>query len=194
MKEKKTTEQLDKSLDDFHKLFASKNFKFILFYGTLLGIYRDKCLINGDDDVDILVDKGSFDKVFDFVQSKGFSIISQCNPKKLPDRFISIQMPYFIQLKIDGNLIDIYSYKTTQDDRMFIQKDKSFYPCSLIFPTKTVIYNTNIYNIPQNTPQLLEYHYGEKWSQKIPKSQYKTIVVNGKHTLKLKMKKRKMKK
>ena len=114
----------------------------------------------------------------------GYSFLDGEIQKKIRSRFITIvEMPAFIQLKINRNLIDIYFYEKIQNNQIFIQKDKSFYPCSLILPTKTIIYNANIYNIPQNTAHVLEYQYGKKWVQKIPKSQYTTILVNGKPTV-----------
>lgn len=65
------------NLKDFVQILEDFNVEYYLFYGTLLGIYRDKRLIEYDHDVDIAIkasEKNFLFEIFHNFETHGFEI------------------------------------------------------------------------------------------------------------------------
>ena len=74
------------------KLF--KNINFFIFYGTLLGMERNNTIIEGDDDIDILIDINDKNQVISLIKSNDDLEINENNSNR-----------YFLQLNKKTNNI-----------------------------------------------------------------------------------------
>jgi hypothetical protein len=141
-----------------------------VFFGTLLGITREKDLIEGDDDIDILAPIEHRKLIIQKINNiDGFKINfdKDCN-----------KSDYFLQIESSVNnrnsLIDFYFYENNPDvdfivDRWnFLGKHKNpefalHIPKKFIFPiVREKIFGTQI-KLPACRELLCEWLYGETW-------------------------------
>ena len=164
----------------------SKYMPFI-FYGSLLGICRDENIINGDDDIDFLV---NFDFKNEILSEIIFSNKFIIDYSKSNNFFTSI---YLYKKKIRIN-IDLYFYTDNLNDWYIIDrhnffgeindKKKNFYiPKKLIFPLK----KNKIFNyifLPNSAEKLCEFLYGSDWKIPLKKNvMYKMTMSNNRPIL-----------
>ena len=158
-----------------------------VFYGTLLGLVRQGQPIEGDDDVDVLVNKKHFNEVKSIVERLNFKI----HDKKFPNT-----TKHFLQAlgKIEETnvVIDFYFYDAESDPEFILEywnqngtvdkKDSILkIPKALIFPLTKKFYDDLEIYIPQHSEVICEYLYGSKW--RIPMSQrveYAAVCQGGK--------------
>ena len=90
--------------------------EWFLFFGSLLGITRDKKLIQDDDDIDIYVDRKNYKLIREILSDNGFEIDYNNSPN---------HTEYFIQVKGVFNdkyiCIDFYFYSNNIDS-LFIEE------------------------------------------------------------------------
>jgi phosphorylcholine metabolism protein LicD len=136
------------------------NLKFILFYGSLLGYYRDGNFIEGDDDVDFMVDRNDWDNLNRF--------LDELKNDKISIRYRTtdfIQIFYERLGPFDINVYDLYN------DSILLKHDGNLlYKQSDIFPIKQVVYKDYAIWIPNNIENILELTYGKNW--KTPQKKY----------------------
>lgn len=73
--ESQTTSVLNGTLETILKLLNIHNIQnWFIGYGTLLGIIRNNSCIDGDDDVDIVIDCLNYDKLKEIMIDNGFTI------------------------------------------------------------------------------------------------------------------------
>ena len=133
MFKKRIKEQNLKNLISISKML--KTIQHFVFYGTLLGLTRENDIIDGDDDVDFLVDIKDKKKLIKIMtKSKSFQLNKKNSNK------------YFIQYSLKRNnletFIDFYFYQNKFSKNYIILGITSFqiYPTQImhcIFPNKT---------------------------------------------------------
>lgn len=185
MKTKLTLSELNHSLSVAHKMLDGKC-EWFPFFGTLLGIVRDGCLIDGDDDVDIYVHHKNYDLVKSILHDSGFEIDCTQSPN---------DTPYFLQIigAHDGvNIrIDFYFY-TDSEDGNFIHEafsynrlDTSFQriiriPKPLMFPLTQLEYMGLPILTPKYSDIICDFLYGVDWREPKEKNvDYKMSMVSG---------------
>ena len=154
------------------KILQNNNLNFILFYGSLLGVLREDNFIDGDDDVDILLDRKDADKLLSIVSSHdnisyryGVSHNEQYNLFQLylnnnthSEDVLSLFGPidiYYIDIDKQNNIISL-----PWEDEIYCYND--------IYPLKPInIYGYDVF-IPNKALQIIERGYGKDWM--IPKS------------------------
>ena len=165
--------------------YASKlleKYKPFVFYGTLLGITREKSLIKNDDDVDILVDIKHKKKVITKLSKiRDFKINRKINNR------------YFVQFINNKNniktFIDFYFYINNKSKKYIIEKhnwlstinskDHEIHiPKKLIFPLKKIKGFQNIF-FPNRCQDLCNFLYGNSWRSPLKKNTgYRMEIIN----------------
>ena len=134
----------------------------ILFYGSLLGYYRDSNFINLDDDIDMILSRDHFD-------------ILKINIKKnihlYPTIRIGIEKDDILQL-YDGENgpFDLYPFDEYGDDILIKWDGNLLFEKKHIFPLQRVSFHDTTICIPHDTEVLLLQIYGSNW--KIPQLKY----------------------
>ena len=161
------------------------NDEYFVFYGTLLGLVREKDIIENDDDIDILVDIKDRDTVISKIQKSKLEI-DYSNPYN--------NTPFFLQVSNESenvkSYIDIYFYENYESLEYIIDRanfhqrwndpSQSLHiPKQLIFPKKTdAFFNTKI-SFPAETIKICEFLYGSSWKKKLSKKHdYKILISN----------------
>ena len=160
---KKSSEELKELYINVLSIFETLNINFILFYGSLLGYYRDSNFIEGDDDVDVLVSEEDFNEIF-----SNLKLIRMKNPL-ITFRYIGYKdKPGFYEKNFvqvyykDIGPFDICAY-TLEKNHILTAFDNLRYHIKDIFPLKQVYFKDYKINIPFNTEEILRLTYGENW-------------------------------
>tara|TARA_Y100001970_G_C14231111_1_gene858700 strand:+ start:1961 stop:2722 length:762 start_codon:yes stop_codon:yes gene_type:complete len=157
--------------------------EYFVFYGTLLGLVREKDIIDNDDDIDILVDIKNRDKVISKIESSKLKI-DYSNPYN--------ETPYFLQISNESentkSYVDVYFYENYKNLQYIIDRanfhqrwddpSQSLHiPKKLIFPTKSEkFFNTNI-SFPNESIKICEFLYSKDWTKKLSKKHdYKILI------------------
>lgn len=163
------------------------NYEPFIFYGSLLGIVREKNVIKNDDDIDFFINYDQKDKILNKISNiEKFKI-----NHSLSDKFFT-QIYFFDQgIKI---CIDMYFYLNPFGKNYIIDKhnffgdiknDKKFLhiPKKLIFPLIKCKDFDNIL-IPNLSNDLCEFLYGNNWKTPLRKNvRYKMSIKNNKPIL-----------
>lgn len=139
-----------------------------IFFGTLLGVVRNGNPIDGDDDIDILVNHEHRSVLVDCLEGHGLKI-DFSSPTN--------QTPYFLQVKRElqgfDTTIDFYFFETTgnhiterwnfncspEDPRQALK-----IPKSLIYPIKDHHFFGSLIRMPNEPQKLCEWLYGSNWA------------------------------
>ncbi len=164
-----------------------KKYNPFIFYGTLLGITREKNLIKNDDDVDVLIDIKYKNKVISKLKKvKNFKI-----NKKISNK-------YFVQFVNNKNnintFIDFYFYLNKKKEKYIIEKHnwlstinskrhEIHIPKKFIFPLKKIRGFSNIF-FPNQCQKLCKFLYGADWKLPLKKNtEYRMEIVDNKPKL-----------
>lgn len=145
-----------KNLLDFVNVFYKSRVKIFLLYGTLLGMYRERKLINGDNDLDL----GCFAEKF---RSRRIKII------KL------LKNNGFILVKENKSLINFVRANEHIDLYLFHKLPLNIGRFSMNFlilnkflkNLNVININKNKFYVPSNTELFLEKCYGAEWRKPI---------------------------
>ena len=180
-----SVEENENNLIYYSKLFI--NVEYFIFFGTLLGITRDKGLIDGDDDIDFYVNLKDRFKLIENLKNNNIEV----------DLTLSVNKNnYFLQIKRVFNkkilITDFYFYETDIEKNFIIERwnfeggthDASKYlriPKIFIFPLKKILFKSVEIFIPKESELTCEFLYGINWKKKLKKDKEYTIkVINGK--------------
>jgi len=180
-----SVEENENNLIYYSKLFI--NVEYFIFFGTLLGITRDKGLIDGDDDIDFYVNLKDRFKLIENLKNNNIEV----------DLTLSVNKNnYFLQIKRVFNkkilITDFYFYETDIEKNFIIERwnfegdthDTSKYlriPKIFIFPLKKILFKSVEIFIPKESELTCEFLYGINWKKKLKKDKEYTIkVINGK--------------
>ena len=180
-----SVEENEDNLFYFSKLF--KNVEYFIFFGTLLGITREKGIIDGDDDIDFYVNLKDRSKLIDNFKNNNIDV----------DLTLSVNKNnHFLQIKRIVNnkvlIADIYFYETDIEKNFIIERwnfeggtnDASKHlriPKIFIFPLKKLLFKSCEISIPKESELICEFLYGINWKKKLKKDkEYKIKVINGK--------------
>jgi len=154
----------------FFSNLMNEKCEYFLFFGTLLGLVRDKRPIKGDDDVDFYVNKNHYAFVKDMLSGLGIPINYGEWPNNTED---------FIQANcvIEGIEVraDFYFYDN-ETDINFVKEKWNFLgkpenpsnilkvPKPLIFPLKKITWQDTTLYIPMHPEIICEMLYGINWN------------------------------
>lgn len=158
-----------------------------VFYGTLLGIERDKNIIKGDDDIDILVDHNHKKQIIELLnQQDAFTqntknannfFLQLCKIHEGTNTFVDLY--FYINDKKNNYLIEKHNFLSFVDNPNFA----IHIPREFIFPLKKSSLFPNI-NIPNKPLKLCEFLYGSTWRFPMKKnSGYRMEIVDNKPKL-----------
>ena len=162
-----------------------------IFYGTLLGLTRESDVIEGDDDIDILVPIENRKLILEKINSIN---IFRINYEKKCNKF-----EYFLQVDSSINdrksIIDFYFYESNPDDDFivdrwnFLAKSENpecalHIPKKLVFPTLQEEFFGQKIKLPLSRELLCEWLYGQDWKTPQTKNvSYVTRVINNRPKL-----------
>ena len=139
------------------KILYEKDIMIFLMFGTLLGIYRDSKIIEGDNDIDLAIfsnQKQKFLELKNDLKKEGFNIINESKSIISIIRMnnhLDISVLYPINFPIKGWISGVF-----------------FIPKKLISSLVDIDFKGSKYYCPKSTELMLEYFYGKTW--KIPSS------------------------
>ena len=161
--------------------------EYFVFFGTLLGLVREKNLIKNDDDIDIYINIKDRNKVIEILQKN--SVIVDLNLSVNKEKC-------FLQVKRTINnknaIIDFYFYEEDTDKSYIIEKwnfgadpgNPSKYlriPKIFTHPIKKIKIKSHKFNLPAQPEYLCEFLYGKNWKKKLKKDvDYEIKVIDGK--------------
>ena len=171
----RSKEQLNEGLTFLcEKLHKHNVNKWFIGYGTLLGIVRDGTCIDGDDDLDIVVDVTEIAKVRSLIthliENNGFKITIDKKEKFMQISCKSVQIDfYFADVDSAGNFFDLHEKVTWSE-------------CLIDNKVPTIKWLGTDINVPNNRIEKLQNRYGEHWRKRIPKHEpggegYRTVSV-----------------
>jgi hypothetical protein len=144
-----------KMLYDIRAIFEEAKIPFWLIFGTVLGIYRNGCLLPYDGDIDIGIMSEDFDRVLS-LESKfmalGYEELGLCGRG-------------FIVLCKEGEHTDICSFEKKGDKRDwsgFVYDEKDF------MIELYIGWEGTHWRVQNNLEKWLEYTYGGDWNIPIP--------------------------
>jgi len=164
-----------------------KNIEHFVFFGTLLGLTRDKQLIEGDDDVDFYINLKNRNELIKVLIKNNIDV----------DLSLSInKTDYFLQIKRNfnnKNLICEFYFYDDQIDNKYIYERWNFdgrphdsnkilkIPKVFIYPIKKELFKKTYISFPKENELICEYLYGSTWKKKLKKDkEYEISVINGK--------------
>lgn len=149
-------QKLNKTLLYICNILNSNNINdWFIAYGTLLGIIRENSCIEGDDDIDIVINVNEKDKLINILKYYGFSLDKRsCNRiiKTIETSNYSSIDFYLSEVDNNGNYKDnwedvLWSNCTDSNNKLLKYKWKNIY-----------------LNLPNNYKTKLLNRYGEKWN------------------------------
>lgn len=144
----------EKSLDNLlllKQILNEENIFFLLAFGTLLGIIRDKDFISHDEDIDLIIwdeYKQQFFDTLPTLKKYGFDV-ARYDRRGL------------ISIIRNGEYIDIYIFKSSEGG--LDVSGAIFFPSNLIRLTVDYEFKGNMFKIPKYYEKFLEYEYGDNW-------------------------------
>ena len=153
---------LNDTLTFIVKLLNNNDIKnWFIGYGTLLGIIRDNSCIDGDDDIDIIIDSNNYEQVTKMLADNGVEVHYNYSKKTLnsklilktkevPNRYCSIDF-YMASLDDNGNFYD--KWENVIWSNCYDNNNKLI----------EYIWNENKLYLPFNYETKIINRYGENW-------------------------------
>ena len=152
---KHSSVKLNKTLKKITSDLNSHGIKnWFLGYGTLLGIVRNNSCIEGDDDIDIVIDKKESNKLHDLIRKKKYKYDKIKNKVMNFDNFTRILLGH------DYAPIDFYIAKNNNCNYHETWEKVVW---SDVCPIVKKDWNNVILNLPNNYKTKLKNRYGDDW-------------------------------
>ena len=170
---------------------------YCIFYGSMLGVHRDGDVIDGDDDVDLLIENKDFELVDAILKKSGFRQSQEINGQRV---FPGIFSQYYKIRDNTPTLLDIYFYHDVHE-KYVIDKWNNYgqphnsdthliIPKSILFETKREVFFGQDIKIPNNAEIMCKYIYGSRYKEPLLKNiDYKQEMQNNRFLIKYKNKK-----
>ena len=164
-----------------------KELEYFVFFGTLLGLTREKNLIKNDDDIDIYINLKDRNRLIEILKKN--SVIVDLNLSVNKEKCF-LQVNRVINKK--NAIIDFYFYEDNIDNSYIIEKwnfqgmpgnlSKHLrVPKIFTHPIKRINIKSYKFNLPAQPEYLCEFLYGKNWRKKLKKdTDYKIKVFDGK--------------
>lgn len=147
---------MTKNLLDYKKVMDKYGVKFVLFFGTLLGLVRQQGFIKYDTDVDVLV----------FSEDYLPWLKAKAELKEL-GFVISDNVPLHDEHCIrDGEKIEMWWCDDVRDEVVYNNQIR--FKNDLIFPTQDIEFLGQKFLIPNSSEKILEMIYGSTWKEPNP--------------------------
>lgn len=161
-------------------LFNEHNMEASIFYGTLLGFYREKKVIPYDNDIDFIMDESHFDKVkalAKYLKTKKHDLQMIIRSEKGQLIKLIYRCPETGK-KVKGDIFLFQREYTKKGSQAYITYEKHSFQWEHIVPFKRdVMYGVSIW-VPQNIPKVLETQYGPNYMIPNPHSKGRYSVWN----------------
>jgi lipopolysaccharide cholinephosphotransferase len=152
-------------LSFFHKICNNISVNFILYAGSLLGAVREGNIIQGDTDVDVIIDEREYGKILNQLKSCKYHFVeyNDSNPARL--NLSQLNMLH----------LDIWIARKYDDKNFYLSycQKKYIFPYRFINETIKSKIKTLDCLIPDDNIVLLNRLYGDKWN--IPNVRAKSI-------------------
>lgn len=144
-------------------------------YGTLLGLLRESSCIDGDDDVDIVIMKDAFDKLWRFARCTSSATASRIHTVR-KSKYSGIARECFMQLRSpDGVLVEFYmAERRDTDTTIFDWWSNLLWKDAL--PTETLRWRGVDVSVPRDPTDKVERLYGKDWRVPQQKKSGKTGI------------------
>ena len=127
---KKSQTELNALYTNIMEFMKNCNIQLILFYGSLLGYYRENNFIEGDDDIDFIISENDYQILLQYLKTNKNSKIK-----------IELNHNQLIQLFYNGiGPFDVYVYNNYNDDILLKWDGNLLFSKSDIFPLKPVLF------------------------------------------------------
>ena len=189
------------NLKSVSALLNKHKIDYCVFFGTALRVYREQGIIGHDDDIDILVDAKSYQKVLDlfggtrvFIGLKGRGLRFGYHLTKHVQENILCQFSKTHYLQKEGfrvmSYIDFYFY--LEDTNTLVEKwnfsgdwknhaNHLHIPKSLILPTKEIALQGFTTRVPNKLLESCQFLYGERFLEPLRKFvDYEVNIKNNK--------------
>ena len=136
---------------------------FILFYGTLLGAIREQDFISHDEDIDIampITDLEHFKNLLFVLRENGFEVA----------RF---EKRGLMSIMRNGEYIDIYFFTPYPEDNRLSTCICDICEVKYINNTTQMEFQGEMYTIPKDSEELLNFFYGKDWRTPIAMFNFK---------------------
>jgi phosphorylcholine metabolism protein LicD len=168
---KESSDKLNATLIKITKILNENSINgWFISYGTLLGIVRENSCIDGDDDVDIIINKRNYDKLRKVLVDNNFELGSI--KRKGSEKYIlKPRMQNYSSIDIymadfeNGNVYDLWNTLNIKD--CFLD---DFLQTFLEMKWR----GTTLY-LPNNYKRILENRYGKSWHIKYDGKVKKTM-------------------
>lgn len=160
--------------------------EYCIFYGTALGLYRDGDVIEGDDDVDILLEDKDFEEADQLLKDNGFKSSLEYNGQR---GFPKIFSQYYKIRNGIPTLLDLYFYENIHEK--YISEKWNWYgtpsntrthlliPKPIVFQIREEKYFGQTIKVPNNMENMCKYVYGPRFREPLRKKiDYIQKIVN----------------
>ena len=168
--QKELSEELNKTLIFICKLLNSNNIDtWFITFGTLLGIIRENKCIEGDDDIDIYIDKKYYSKIKKILLDNDFTLlidrpVNNNNNNRYNNGILKTRRKKYCS-------IDFYLCDVNDKGDFFDNWERArFLNCFKLIKYE---WNNIILNLPNNYEQKLIGVYGEEWKIPINRKEFK---------------------
>ena len=156
-------EKAKENLSLLKRICNTHHLDFILFYGTLLGAIREQDFISHDEDIDIampITDLEHFKSLLFVLRENGFEVA----------RFERRGLMSIIR---NGEYIDIYFFTPYAEDNRLSTCICELCEVKYINNTTQMEFQGEMYTVPQDSEELLNFFYGKDWRTPIPMFNFK---------------------
>ena len=149
----KTSTQLTLLYTKIMEFLKKCNITIILFYGSLLGYYRENRFIEGDDDIDVIISENDHSILLKYLYVNTDSNIT-----------VGLNNQHIIQLYCDNiGPFDIYIFNNYNNNILLRHDGNLLFNKCDILPYKKVCFNNFDVFIPNNTEKIIVDLYGSMW-------------------------------
>lgn len=168
------------NLKEISSILNNNNIEYCVFFGTALGIYRDKEIIKYDDDIDFLVNAKDFEKTLNLLKDSKYQRTSPFYKNSFfqfssKENNITSYIDFYFYEEHENFLLEKWNFNGRPED----PSGHILIPKNIILPIKTYPLQDFTVNIPNNLLEVCKLLYGPRFIEPLRKNKdYHTIVKN----------------